>query len=258
MKSGIDNLMHVFKSQNTIVNPVEDKYLAQFVEQIASLFVVGSFYYFVLNYVTLKMEYVSEGTKSILGIDSKKFNLERYLDRLHPEDFEHIYKKESASLHFKTNEISVDDITNYKTVYLIRLRDLKGSYKTILHQSRPLIISGEGKIQQTITIHTDVTYLKLPIDNTISFISSDYQKPTFQYKINGNGYIKNNCLKDIFTKREKEIIILLSQGKRSTDIADILCISRLTVETHKSNVLKKSYSKNSVELIAKCLREGLV
>ena len=50
------------------------------------------------------------------------------------------------------------------------------------------------------------------------------------------------------TEREIEILKFISEGKISTEIAKILSISKLTVETHRKNMLSKTNSKNINEL----------
>tara|TARA_R110002033_G_scaffold162910_1_gene199769 strand:- start:621 stop:1400 length:780 start_codon:yes stop_codon:yes gene_type:complete len=257
-ESGIEKLFRVFKSQNKILKPVETINIFQIVEQIASLFAAGSFYYFVFNLVTLEFDYVSEGTKPLLGIEPKDFSFIKLLKVLHPEDQEQMSKKESTSLNLKLNIIPKEHITKYKTVYLMRIRDRNGNYKTFLHQVKALTISEDGKIQQTIGVHTDVTYLKIPFDQNISFIPIDSKLQPFHFEFLNNGYVLTTSLAEKFTKREQDIIKLLGQGKRANEIADMLYISKLTVNTHKRNILKKSNSKNSAELVVKCLREGFI
>lgn len=41
------------------------------------------------------------------------------------------------------------------------------------------------------------------------------------------------------TRREKEILRLIAAGQKSGDIAETLCISLLTVETHRRNIIRK-------------------
>jgi DNA-binding NarL/FixJ family response regulator len=53
------------------------------------------------------------------------------------------------------------------------------------------------------------------------------------------------------TKRESEIIALLSQGKSSKQISDILNISKNTVDNHRQNLLKKFDVTSSAELVIK-------
>jgi DNA-binding NarL/FixJ family response regulator len=52
------------------------------------------------------------------------------------------------------------------------------------------------------------------------------------------------------TRREKEILILISKGKNSQEIADNLFLSFLTVQTHRRNILSKLEVKNVAELLA--------
>ena len=51
------------------------------------------------------------------------------------------------------------------------------------------------------------------------------------------------------TRREKEILILVKNGKNSQEIADSLFLSFLTVQTHRRNVMTKLGAKNTAELI---------
>ena len=51
------------------------------------------------------------------------------------------------------------------------------------------------------------------------------------------------------TEREIEIIKLLIEGKSSKDIAEILFISKDTVDTHRRNIIEKTGVKSTSELI---------
>jgi DNA-binding NarL/FixJ family response regulator len=51
------------------------------------------------------------------------------------------------------------------------------------------------------------------------------------------------------TRREKEIVQLLIQGKSTQEISELLFLSFLTVQTHRRNLLNKYQVKNLVELI---------
>ena len=56
------------------------------------------------------------------------------------------------------------------------------------------------------------------------------------------------------TKREKEILYLIGAGLSTKQIAGQLFISINTVQTHRSNLLKKLQVKNSMELIREVSR----
>lgn len=63
---------------------------------------------------------------------------------------------------------------------------------------------------------------------------------------------------ETYTLRELSIIKLMSEGKTAEEISKELEISIHTVKTHKKNIMSKSGAKNSIHLIANCLREGII
>lgn len=54
----------------------------------------------------------------------------------------------------------------------------------------------------------------------------------------------------LITTREKEIIVLINQGKTAKEISEILHISIYTVDTHRKNILKKLNLNSIKNLIA--------
>lgn len=63
---------------------------------------------------------------------------------------------------------------------------------------------------------------------------------------------------ELFSQREREVLELLSKGKSSKEIADILFITERTVESHRKNMIEKGQVKNTVELIAFAASLGLI
>ncbi|WP_419487817.1 response regulator [Chryseobacterium bernardetii] len=60
------------------------------------------------------------------------------------------------------------------------------------------------------------------------------------------------------TKREKQILHLVAQGKTSNMIAEELFLSPLTVDTHRKNLLQKFQAKNSTELVNQAIEYNLI
>lgn len=60
------------------------------------------------------------------------------------------------------------------------------------------------------------------------------------------------------SRREKDIVILLSKGKSTQEIADELFLSFLTVQTHRRNILQKYKMKNVAELMTHLLKNNLL
>ena len=55
------------------------------------------------------------------------------------------------------------------------------------------------------------------------------------------------------TAREKEILVLLLEGKSNNEIAENLFISQHTIKTHNSNIFKKLDVQNRFELLSKII-----
>lgn len=59
------------------------------------------------------------------------------------------------------------------------------------------------------------------------------------------------------TMREMEILQLIITEKTSGEIADILCISKKTVDNHRQNLLMKTNSKSTIGLVKYALKAGI-
>ncbi|MFN3928559.1 MAG: response regulator [Thermoflexus sp.] len=63
---------------------------------------------------------------------------------------------------------------------------------------------------------------------------------------------------DALTEREREILVLLAQGKSYQEIAQTLFISVKTVDFHRANLMRKLGLKNRAELVQFAIRRGLI
>jgi len=63
---------------------------------------------------------------------------------------------------------------------------------------------------------------------------------------------------DLTTQREKEVLTLLAYGHTNGEIADKLCISERTVETHRTNIMSKLELKSRAELVRFAIDNGLL
>jgi DNA-binding NarL/FixJ family response regulator len=62
----------------------------------------------------------------------------------------------------------------------------------------------------------------------------------------------------ILTPREREIVQLIAEGRRSHRIALMLGISDKTVETHRTAILRKLHLKSVVDVVRFAIRNGIV
>jgi len=64
--------------------------------------------------------------------------------------------------------------------------------------------------------------------------------------------------KILLTRREKDVLELICKGLSNQQIAEKLIISQRTVERHRSNLLAKTDSKNSISLVIFAIRNRLI
>lgn len=91
------------------------------------------------------------------------------------------------------------------------------------------------KVQENGQLSEKMMMLSSPVDGMDAMISR------VNKVLDRDIFIKNNYRRfAALTKREKMIIVLLSNGKSSRAIADELFISVHTVQTHRKNIIRKT------------------
>ena len=74
-------------------------------------------------------------------------------------------------------------------------------------------------------------------------------------------YVQNKTEKSaesiVLTKKEREILQLLTEGKTSKEIAAQLNIAKKTVETHRVNIMNKLDIRSVAELTKYAIRHGI-
>ena len=63
---------------------------------------------------------------------------------------------------------------------------------------------------------------------------------------------------NVLSNKETEVLVLISKGLTTKEIAEKLFVSSRTIETHRANILKKLEVKNTAELIKKATEMSLI
>ncbi len=60
------------------------------------------------------------------------------------------------------------------------------------------------------------------------------------------------------SRSEREILILITEGKSSKEVADMLCVSKRTIDFHLMHVYDKLQVSNRVQAFRRAARLGLI
>jgi len=123
-----------------------------------------------------------------------------------------------------------------------------------LQQSVIIEHDENGKITRTLATHTDITHLKPGGKPILSFIGLEGE-PSY---INVDVQKVFAVSKETLSKREKQVLALLIEGKMSKEIGEILNISKQTVDGHRKNMIAKNGLKNTAELVSNAIKKGWI
>lgn len=223
---------------------------------LSSFFCPGPFYYYVIDSPSLTFETVSDSAQAILGVDLKNESINTLIECMHPDDTDHVLKCEDYVANFLQNRITPEKIVKYKISYCLREKTVKGSYNLFLMQTITLATTEDGALLKVLGIHSDISHITHINNYKLSLIGLGGEPSYLAIDIDKDKSGKPH--QQMLTKREIEVIKLLSEGLIAKEIASNLFISTETVITHKKNALEKCHCKNTAELISFCIRNGLV
>lgn len=84
-----------------------------------------------------------------------------------------------------------------------------------------------------------------------------YMSLNMEHLLRPNSVVSADNLPDL-TKREKEVLQLISEGLTNNQIAEKLFISSSTVDTHRKNMITKLEVNNTASLIRFAVEHGLI
>lgn len=218
-----------------------------------NFFLIGDSYYFIINHQSFEIEFVGKEVEDVLGYHPHEFNIQFMNGIFHPDDRSCFLAFGDSVLDF-FSKLSIEKLMNYKVRYDIRFRKLNGDFVRMLYQGILLGHDENGRFLRTLSVLTDITFLKQEGTPALSFIGMNGETSYHNVALN-NIYIES---KEDLTRSEKEVLKLLIEGKLSKEISYILNISKQTVDTHRKNMLHKKNLNNTGEPIGKAIRYGWI
>lgn len=251
MLAEIQNLYDVWHPNRIAKDNIT--YQISFDDLTNSIISTGPFYFYIMDFFDMSLSHVSPAISEIHGFNPEIVCFNDILEAMHPDDVDFVTKAEAFSTHFFYKKIGHDKLLNYKISYSFRFRLDNGEYALFNHQSLMLSMDDNGGLGKSLNIHTRIDHLSNLNTYKVSFIGLNGE-PSF---MNLSPNQENQEIRE-FSKREIDIIKLISNGLNNTEIAEKLYISVLTVKKHRNNILTKSDSKNTSQLIKNCILQGII
>jgi DNA-binding CsgD family transcriptional regulator len=172
--------------------------------------------------------------------------LENYKALLHPDDLHFVLETEIAAYHFRKT-ITPDELKDYKLMYECRMKDTAGNYQRLLHQFMVIELDHNGEIWLMLMLLSPVVGKKLDGHLHAATMLNVKTGKTDLFK------------KDPFlSRREIEIVRLLAQGLDSAAIAQRLFLSLNTVNNHRKNILNKTQTENTAQVLLYVKTMGII
>lgn len=245
------------------INTYEKAQIKDELINLGKLLIPGEFYFYVLNFHNLQIDYVSDSVEEVLGVKPKSFSINTILDSQTKESLDQFKKKEALTADFLFNFLIPDQITDYRVQSILEMKDQEDNFKQILHQVVTLKVSDSGKVEHVLGVHTDISHLNINHSNEVSFIhlkegTSYYNLSTKSSEFKSTLSFSQQKIVSILSKREVDVLNQIAKGKPSAEVAKNLQISTNTVNTFRRKIIKKLNAKNINEVISKGILDNSI
>ena len=209
----------------------------------------GSQFVYIFDFPRGEVNYVSRGIQKIFGYEPGDVNLQFLYEKIHPDDRRAVCDATIDAIQ-GTIDNGMTSPGRLKFSVNYRFQKIDGSYLQVLRHQTVQQTDEQGNILRTTGIIVELGHLPEVNGVTGKMVDNESGKVIYSRSYSGRD--------SIFSTREKEIILLLANGRKTDEIAEELFISPNTVSTHRKNMLKKYAVKNTAELILFSKKQGIL
>ncbi|RZL38669.1 MAG: LuxR family transcriptional regulator [Pedobacter sp.] len=244
-KEFIDKLQ-TRNNQNTV------NYKAYFEQYIAQTinYAIGPYCWFIPDNRLMKIAAVSDNIRQLTPFTKKEWvgqGPEFLAANTHPDDFYYLLSATAlvAEIHEK---VAPENRGQVRVNIYCRMLDAQKNYRWTLVQYIAQYFNEDGKIESTLCLMTDLSHFKM-IQSSMMTVIDNNNKEHQYFKV----IVKNKKLQPIalphITKREQQLLQLITKGFNTPQMAKMLNLSYHTIENHKRNLRQKTGSKTAAELV---------
>jgi DNA-binding CsgD family transcriptional regulator len=218
------------------------------------LVVFSNQFFYITDMQTFNNVYVHKNLKHILGHDPEYYrNMENVYSDMHPEDHDFVLAFSKRIIGYAGQASHNKDLVNdpQKITFSIdfRIKKTDGNYLRVNGLTSCFKLDRLGNLVYSISLLTDIDHIKKSNNISCSWSGID------------GSVISLDDLKNppqIFSKRQMDILKFLVDGLNGKEIAKKLSITEHTVISHRKNMLHKTRTKNTAELVHFAVSSGII
>jgi DNA-binding CsgD family transcriptional regulator len=222
------------------------------IQELDSYMDLNNQLFYVTDVIQLNLKFISKGVKSMFGIDQDKVNAGFFLTTTHPDDLKR-HHLARAKLICVAQEIFIQ-----KCGTCIISANFRGS--------KPGTTDYANYLYQCFIFYSKIPYESTFLILVLTDVSDccDIIHKGFHYYIGNDPKVFRFPDKELlstglnYSHTEFRIIELIEQGLSTKEIAGKLFRSPLTINTHRSNIIKKAGKTSIAEVVRDLKAKGLL
>lgn len=170
---------------------------------------------------------------------------------LHYTHYSYVYKAFRGESNFSKNLTRTEIFQSNFYCSGLKLVDNQGNTRIGFLKGRILEVDEKNQSDVTIFFVEEITHL---VKGAHYWFRNESTNKTAVY-VNQSG---KKEFRDIISDSEKPILKLLAQKKTTAEIAELLNLSKLTVQTHRKNMIKRVGAVDSTALVHLCKMANVI
>jgi len=229
----------------TGINPNHPLYL-----ELEKMMLLNNQFFFIADAIQLKIVFTAKRSVEMIGVQPADLNPYHFFEATHPDDIQR-HSLGRSKLFKLAQDFFIAENGSALASTNLRIRKPRGGYSNLLFQCYVFFQEKPTKTSYILQVHSNIDWCK-KIKNGFHYYTGNdmsyFRYPDKELLLHGN----------ILSDREFQIIRLIEAGMTSEQIAEKLFLSKHTINTHRSKIVRKTGKTHIADLIYDLKEQGLL